>query len=262
MKLTLLIASLFVASLSAQTNSEHLIINPTSSGTAVTRADGTIGWTSLATNSFTAIDSTGHAYVYYGSSIPEATKMVGPGISILKVKESAKRLSADLLAPSAYVKLATSIGLHSSATDEARVLDAIEDLGLTVFDWNKVNNFLTHQAFLQGSKTRWVWTGMREADIEVMRKSNQNGQVIDQVGFMLPSQYDKRIPARVLARVAEILEKVPDAVFLCSDFAVLKPDPFLAITTARLMEQHKIWIIEQWQEPTWSDDGLSERASR
>ncbi len=41
----------------------------------------------------------------------------------------------------------------------------------------------------------------------------------------------------------------------------MKPDPFLAITTGRLMEQHKIWVIEQWQEPTW-DDGLAERASR
>lgn len=251
MKLTLFIASLFVASLSAQTGTGLVISG--SSG-LIQRSDGTLGWTSLAQNSFTAIDSMGRPYIYY-SSIPEVAKVVGPGISISQVKSSAKRLTADLLAPATYVKLASSIGLHSSATDEARVLDAIEDLGLTVFDWNKVNNFLTHQAFQQGSKTRWVWTGMREADVEVMRKSNQNGQVIDQVGFMLPSQYDKRIPERVLARVAEILEKVPDAVLLCSDFAVLKPDPFLAITTARLMEQHKIYVIFQWDEPTW-DDGL------
>lgn len=67
------------------------------------------------------------------------------------------------------------------------------------------------------------------------------------------SQYARRIPERVIGTIAKILEREPDAVLLVSDFEVAKPDPFLAITTTKLLEAGKVWIVEQWDEPAWKD---------
>jgi hypothetical protein len=155
------------------------------------------------------------------------------------------------MVPASYIKLAKDIGLDSAAVDEARLLEAIHGLDLRVFDFDKVDDYLMHKAAEQKSNTRWVWKPMRSRDNAVLSGVSRTSSAT--VGFLYREQYAHAIPDRVLADVQKILECEPETVFLVSDYEVIKPDPFLAVTTPKLLEAGKVFIVEQWDEPGYSD---------
>jgi hypothetical protein len=181
-----------------------------------------------------------------------------PLMTIALVRNSAKPLPATALAPSTYLKLAASIGLSSAATDEARLTMAISDLGLKVYDFNKVDEYLFDQAYKINPNTRWVWKPMREADMHAIAAVSPGGWISQRsgMGTVESKQYAQKIPAGVLATIGAVLEKMPDAVFMVSDYETVKPDPFLCVTTGKLAPEGKIWIISQWDEPGFSDGEL------
>jgi hypothetical protein len=81
------------------------------------------------------------------------------------------------------------------------------------------------------------------------------------MGFISPNEYAQSVPYRVLGEMKVLMEAVPEALFLISDYEAIKPDPFLAVTTEKLLGAGKIWIVSQWDEPGFgvAEDGAVAR---
>jgi hypothetical protein len=209
-------------------------------GNLVLGSDG--GWVSANGASFTIVNHSGISWTQ------ETRKLDNKGPTIEQVKLSAALLDKNHLPPAGYLKLARHIGLDGPAYDEARVLQAIDELGLTVYNAEKVDNYLYREALKKNVRTRWVWKPLRAKDLKA---------ISEDVGWqqnIYRKQYAHAVPERVLASVNRILERLPEAMFLISDFEYIKPDPFLAITTPKLLGENKLWIVEQWDEPGFGAD--------
>lgn len=172
--------------------------------------------------------------------------------TLQQVKSSARPVDRRTIAPASYLKLARLVKLDSAPIEESRVAQILDEGGFHVFDYSTVDNWLYRQALKMGANMRWVWKPMRDADLNTFAGIGISWQQTE-VGFFHPKTYAKRIPERVLARAAYLAEKLPDALFLVSDFEVVNPDPFLAVTTPKLLGERKIWIIEIWDEPGFTD---------
>jgi hypothetical protein len=176
-----------------------------------------------------------------------------PVVTLVDVRAAAKPISPDKLVPAAYLKLAKSIGLDSAATDEARMLDAIHNLELNVYDAGAVENYLVGQARKLSTAQHGVeiaWEPMRPKDSNLI-----SGIARRTAGSMriLNTSYPHAIPERVITNAARLLECEPDVMFLISNYEAVKPDPFMAVTTPRLLETGKVFIVDQWDEPGFSD---------
>lgn len=185
--------------------------------------------------------------------LQESRKDDGRGPTLLQVRNSARKLAANELPPVEYIKYAKDAGIDSPSAiiDEATVLNLVDSLGLKVYDWNKVDDYLYRKALRQGTNVRWVWKPIRKQDGKAV--TDYNWRSLDHVGVMSAKMYAQPLPVRILKRMKEIECLMPDVVFLVSDYEVIKPDPFLAITTKELLDSNKIWIIDQWLEPGFSD---------
>lgn len=180
-------------------------------------------------------------------SMRQLPAKTGPTPTLQQIRLTAKAVPPTALAPAAYLDLAMKIRLDSAATDEARMLDALRRLEIKTYDFNRVDVYLSRKAQEQSAMTYWVWRPMRSVDKEDLHEQ------ASAAGIISTKLYGRAIPARVLETAASVLEKIPDATFFVSDYEVVKPDPFLAVTTKRMLEQDKLWIIDVWAEPGFSD---------
>jgi hypothetical protein len=174
-----------------------------------------------------------------------------PGATLIQVKQSKHEVPKTVLASQSYMKLAKSINLKSPAIDYAEVGEILADHGFLVYDYDKVDSFLYHAALKQGTNVRWVWKPMRDVDLK--NAGGASWQTWDGMGRISGSVYTKAIPERVLEKVACLLDEMKDAVFFVSDYEVVHPDPFLAVSTPKMLEGHKIFIVDQWDEPGFKD---------
>jgi len=169
-----------------------------------------------------------------------------------QVDAAARMIKASEIAPTEYQRVAMSIGLNPSPVlDEAELLSAIKDLGLKVYDYEKVDDFLYSKAKKQSANTEWVWKPLRDDDVKMILAEGSRWH--DHVGLMSATQYQHAVPIRVLRNVQALLEKMPGAKFFVSDYEVIKPDPFLAVTTAKLLPANKVFIIDVWDEPGFEE---------
>lgn len=183
----------------------------------------------------------------------ETRKDDGHGPTIRIIKSSARPIMQSALAPSEYLARAIRIGLESAGTDEARTLQAIHDVGLHVYDYDHVDNYLYRQALHLGAKYRWVWEPLREKDTKAVASGNTTA------GYIYNVQYSREVPDRILADVERLIDCAPsDAMFLVSDFKAVNPDPFLAITTPRMLAAGRIFIVDQWDEPGFREKEVVE----
>jgi hypothetical protein len=166
------------------------------------------------------------------------------GPTVAQVDESALPVADRQLAPAAYVALAKAIKMDSPSADEAQMLQVIHDHHFRVYDYTKVDNYLYRQALKQGSRMRWVWKPMRQADVKAASSVASTPS-----GYVYAKLYGRRVPQPILEDAKCVLDKVEDAVFLVSDFEAVQPDPFLAVSTPKLLSEGKLWIIDRWDEP-------------
>ena len=252
MKRFTFLALCFSAACLGQTSVKTLSL-PGSGDTTTSWGTGDVTLGAAPMSSSTIITSSGTGTLVWANNpefqSAETRKPLRPGVTLAQVKYSAKPVVQSRLAPRTYLKLASLVGLISPATDEARMLDYIFESGTKVYDFALVDKYLYNKALKEGTQVRWVWKPLREKD----RSAIGNSRDSRTAGLMFPKQYGHAVPERVLAHVAGILEKLPDAVFLVSDYEVIKPDPFLAITTEKLLGEGKIWIVDVWAEPGFTD---------
>jgi hypothetical protein len=178
------------------------------------------------------------------------------GPTLEQVEESAVELPRDQLAPSSYLALAKEVKLESPSSDEAQMLNTIFDHEFHVYSFDKVDNYLYRQALSHGTQMKWGWKPMRAADLKEVQSI---GNVPVTNGVVFTKLYAQRVPTRILEDVKCVLDEVPNAVFLVSDFESVKPDPFLAVTTPKLLSEGKLWIVDRWDEPGF-DDGRPVKA--
>lgn len=192
---------------------------------------------------------TGSSNVIYG--VPaETRKDDGKGITLALLKLAATPWNALRLAPDTYVALAQRIGLSSAGTDQARMLQAIHDAHLHAFPYAKVDDYLYRKALHQGANVRWVWEPVRDSDSKAA--ANYAGQTAS--GYVVTSQYSREIPDRILADIERMMDCAPeDTIFLASDYKVVNPDPFLAVTTPKMLAAGVIFIVDSWDEPGFTE---------
>ena len=225
------------------TTIEMDIVGPTitNAGSLPNYAVGSVPATSFHSSDWLVglnVSSNGAGFIHEGRK-PDAR-----GPSLIQVKQSAARLTAAQLAPANYIALARSVGVDGPA-EEAAILDAIHEADLSVYDFDKVDGYLYRQA-LTGTAVHWVWKPLRDKDVKPVAQApwSQTG-----VGIVYAKLYTRKVPMSVLTEMKAVLATMPDAMFLVSDYEVIKPDPFLAVTTPKLLAAGKIWIVDQWDEP-------------
>lgn len=182
-----------------------------------------------------------------GSAIPKHRHW-----KISEIKASAKPVDSARLVPMSYLVKAQRIHLESAATNEAEMLTALNDLGVKLYNAESVSQYLYDKAHDKGANVEWVWKPMRDLD----------ANSFTQVGFSFADAFGGRysnqlyvhaIPERVVSLASLVLEHMPDAKFLVSDYEVRKPDPFLAVTTAKMAAAGKFFIIAAWDEPGYME---------
>jgi hypothetical protein len=175
----------------------------------------------------------------------------GKGPTLAQVKSGARLILNTSLAPPEYTKLAQSIEMTPSASaDEADLERTIHDIGIKVYDYHQVDEYLWRLALRQKSPSEWVWKGLRSKDADAVHALTERTHSTS--GTVASQQYGRKVPLAAMQTVADVLAKVgPDTkpMFLVSDYETLRPDPFLAVTTLRLLDAGKIWIIAVWDEP-------------
>lgn len=180
--------------------------------------------------------------------------------TIAQVRSYLAPVSKSLLATVAYLKVAKEIGLESASTDEAKLAQALQDRDVKIYNFDRVDAYLYNKAGAQsgnGVTYRWVWKAMRPKDKDKLvaneDASSGTNAFYEGMGLVRFDLYKNAIPQRVIEAAACILDDAPDAILLVSDYEAVKPDPFLAITTPRMLAAHKIFIIDQWDEPGFND---------
>ena len=215
--------------------------------------------TVAANTSITAANtwtSSGDAMAYFGGGSNwvnlndhnagvETRPLDNKGPTLAQVDNTALLVSDHDLPPQNYVQLAKAVKMESASTDEAEMLQVIHDHHFRVYDYSKVDNYLYRQALKQGVRVRWVWKPMREADLKPVSAVSPQTQA----GYLFAKPYTKRVPQAILEDAKCVLDQVQDAVFLISDFEHVRPDPFLAVSTPKLLAEGKLWIIDRWDEP-------------
>jgi hypothetical protein len=216
------------------------------SGTAATTTLGATGitWTSGA-QTWTCTGDGSNCVV--STLSPTLRKRSAHPLTALQVDASRRYIQDAQLAPAAYLKLAKEIEMESPSTDEARMLDALHGLGYRPYDFEKVDSYLSDKALSQGDYVRWVWKPLRKKDMVAGQGAWYNAGA--GAGTIKNDIYPHEVPAKVLAEAKTILDRIPDAVFLISDYETFKPDPFLAVTTKALLGTGKVWVIDRWDEP-------------
>jgi hypothetical protein len=188
-----------------------------------------------------------------GSEPTETRKPKVPPTTLAMVKSHAGKIDGAKIAPASYMRLAESIGLVSPATEDIKVQMVIAGLGLTILDFSRVDDYLYEQSLkLSDQHKHWVWEPARQADAETLSKTSAPWHLSSTMGYIYNQQYKLPIPADAVQVMSKVKAEMPDAIFMVSNFEVLpkyKPDPFLAVTTPKLLEAEKIYIVYQWDEP-------------
>ena len=144
---------------------------------------------------------------------------------------------------SEYCKLATELGLRSAAIIRAEILQVMADNAIQGYDPEEVYQYLKKKANEHGQI--WIWRPLRERDRVEWNIAGRDGNGSYWSGSPVYRPYDRAVPFEVLRNAKVIQDRVPDALFWVSDYAVPNPDPFIAATA---LDVGQI-IFGVWDEP-------------
>lgn len=144
-----------------------------------------------------------------------------------------------------YARLSKELGISSPAVRVEELKAFFAENGITVYPLEKVDAYLREKVRTETKSEGhvWVWRPLRERDGVVNQQSRFSGYGH---GDGQERVYAKPIPLPVLMTVKKIQDAFPEAQFHASDYAVRKPDPFLAVMIPGWFE---LFVIERWDEP-------------
>ena len=152
---------------------------------------------------------------------------------------------ADPGAGDEYFKLATKLGIKSAKVTQARLEAFLHTECMGLYEYSKVAAYMKSIASKEGKV--WVWKPLRAKDAlnnQTTVYSHDHGRV------MGGSVYPHEIPLPVLMSIDKIATAFPEALFMVSDYAVPRPDPFVGVTTREMFEHDgTILIFEKFNEP-------------
>lgn len=277
MKLTVSVLLLFASALCGQTTGSSRLVTsssitalPSGSGGSIligptsSTAEATLVMPTMSSGIATTVTWCGNGWcagTMNGGIPQEARKATGPMPTIAQVRAASYHLGARIV-PANYIKLAHDVGVGPSA-EEAQIDQAISDLNLNVYPFDKVDNYLYRNALKLGANVHWVWKPARQKDAGVISEASLgfSSTGATAAGLVSAKLYTQIIPEQVLVEMSALLDVIPDAMFLVSDYEVMKPDPFLAVTTKNLLSAGKVWIIESWLEPGFGGDKESQESA-
>ncbi len=156
----------------------------------------------------------------------------------------------------AYEKLAESLGFYPAELVRAQLLEFFETEAIDLYDYAQVEAWLT-QKKAEAKATHWCWRPLRAKDVitgymwGVNASNYRDGFYRESADCCRP--YERLVPMHALQKVAKIETKFGDRVkFFVSDYASLKPDPFIMVRPA-LRESGGInlyhFVFDVWDEP-------------
>ena len=160
-----------------------------------------------------------------------------------------------------YVQRAAAIGYEPDPVhvlyEQLKIV--IAENNILLYDDKAVHEWMCKMAQKQGPRMKWVWKSLtkpleqligREAAWSIHYQYKAYELKID--GYYgevdRTSRYTKIIPEAVLATAETILKhfkKTDPICLLVSDYAVVQPDPFLAVA----VPQFPFLIVDFWDEP-------------
>ena len=173
---------------------------------------------------------------------------------LAEVKAAAKSADAKLI-PATYLKHAEEIGLESPATENAKMLVALQKLGVKIYNEQSVSEYLYGKVReMKDANMIWTWRPMRLADYQAFTKANMRPAIGNAYGgSYVWTQYQKAIPERVVELAALVLKELPEANFIISDYDRKNPDPFMAVTTPGMASVGQLYVIAVWDEPAYTE---------
>lgn len=185
-----------------------------------------------------------------GSSVVTADRRkLTPIVTVKHVDASRLPISRAHLAPASYIKLAHVIDMDAPSVSEARMLEALTDLAIPAYDFDKVDAYLQQQAAKVSQNAYWVWHPMRRKDANSMNVTGYTHWSETTGNIDASKIYSRQLPEDAMLVAASILAKMPEAIFLVSDYEIKRPDPFLAVSTTDLLSAGKLWVVARWDEP-------------
>lgn len=146
----------------------------------------------------------------------------------------------------AYARTCKAIGYEPAALVVEELLAFMQEKRIKRYDNEKVDAYLQAKAKKElGHYGAWHWSPLRASD------AGSETKLRDEDGWSsgtASQAYQKAIPLRVLARVEQFMQKFGDKVrFLVSDYAVKKPDPFIAVVPKQGGVDPIVFDV--WDEP-------------
>jgi hypothetical protein len=152
-----------------------------------------------------------------------------------------------------YEQMAKEIRFMPAKLIEAKIFQILRQNEIKVFDYDQVYLYLKDKALRENPNKRWIWRPLREQDRLPFEFEHPKSSRVDDWGwhgYYRPKQsefrpYDKPVPLRVLKEVKLIGDQVPTATFFVSDYATVRPDPFIMVTQLDVA----IIVFDVWDEP-------------
>jgi hypothetical protein len=135
----------------------------------------------------------------------------------------------------------------------------LAEKGILTYDVQQVHDYMNRLVQQERKMQRqpdltWVWRPLREQDVKSGCRYQLRGRdsnLLTVVGAVAQRPYRQVIPASVLHTATKIAEAFPDVHFFVTDYAVLRPDPFLAVA----VPNQPFLIVEFWNEPGFKPQG-------
>lgn len=168
-----------------------------------------------------------------------------------------------------YESIAEELNYKPAQLLQEQLFRFLKENDIQIYDFDAVDRYLAAIAEKEGKV--WIWRPLRQQDTpnwgagECGRNNHigwwgraptgHTGQVFAGHGSCRPKDwvyraYDRAVPAHVLRHVKKIEGKFGERVkFLVSDYAVPKPDPFIAVTAPDV----DLIIFDAWDEPGFGE---------
>ena len=156
-----------------------------------------------------------------------------------------------------YVALATSLGIELPVFFQAELEKYFAANFIDVYPMEAVNKYmqamLTRESMKDASQRYyWFWRPLRAVDVATCKLSrgriaaNSPVPIGGDVRGYEPDPYARPVPFPVLQTVKAISDTFGERVaFFVSDYAAVKPDPFLMVSAPGCPG----YVIERWDEP-------------